>query len=122
MSGEYPDAEIDKLIETFTMSGFQGKQTILNGELIDNDIRLSEQIRETVDEVRHIAKQGNTRSMEIEKRKFLAKYMEVAELLGVSLTVEHLLPALLDIVSVDMIHRCYSSNKTRVQKIKGTLN
>jgi hypothetical protein len=22
MSGEYPDAEIDKLIETFTMSGF----------------------------------------------------------------------------------------------------
>ena len=41
---------------------------------------------------------GNTRSQEIEKRKFLTRYMEVAELLGVSLTVEHLLPALLEIV------------------------
>lgn len=100
MSGAYPDQEIDKLIETFTMSGFQGKQTILNGELIDNDIRLSEQIRETVDEVRQMQKLGNTRANQVEKRKFLVRYMEIAELLGVSLTVEHLLPCLLDIVRV----------------------
>jgi hypothetical protein len=41
MSGEYVDAEIDKLLETFSMSG-QFKNTIVNGEYIENDIRLSE--------------------------------------------------------------------------------
>lgn len=41
MSSEYPDAEIDKLLETFSMSS-NFKNNIVNGELIDNDIRLSE--------------------------------------------------------------------------------
>jgi hypothetical protein len=41
---------------------------------------------------------SNTRSSEVEKRKFLARYMEVAEVLGVGLTVEHLLPCLDELV------------------------
>lgn len=51
--GENPDAEIDKLLETFSMSGqlFSNKN-ILNGEFIENDIRLNENIRETIEEVK----------------------------------------------------------------------
>ena len=48
---EYPDAEIDKLLETFKMSG-NFKNDILNGEFIENDIRLSEAIRETIEEIK----------------------------------------------------------------------
>ena len=54
MSGDYPDEEIDKLIETFKMSGSKEKQKIFNGELIDNDIRLSENIREAIEEIRSV--------------------------------------------------------------------
>jgi hypothetical protein len=42
MEYDYPDAEIDKLIETFAILGLQGRQNIYSGEMIDNDIRLSE--------------------------------------------------------------------------------
>ena len=37
---EYPDAEIDMLIQTFQMSGrgTTSKQQILNGEIIENNI------------------------------------------------------------------------------------
>lgn len=42
---------------------------------------------------------ANTRTSEIEKRKFLGKYMDVAETLGVSLTVEHLMPCLNELVN-----------------------
>jgi hypothetical protein len=48
---EYPDAEIDKLLETFKMSG-NFKNDILNGEFIENDIRLSEAIREAIEEIK----------------------------------------------------------------------
>ena len=53
--GEYPDAEIDKLLETFSMSGqlFQNKN-ILNGEFIENDIRLNENIRDAIEEIKQI--------------------------------------------------------------------
>ena len=38
MSSDYPDAEIDKVLETFSMSGqLAGTNKILNGEYIDND-------------------------------------------------------------------------------------
>mmetsp|Transcript_304 Transcript_304/g.335 ORF Transcript_304/g.335 Transcript_304/m.335 type:complete len:120 (+) Transcript_304:517-876(+) len=96
--GEHPDAEIDKLLETFSMSGslFSNKN-ILNGEFIENDIRLSESIKEAIEEVKQIQKQGTTRTSEMEKRKFLQRYMEVAETLGVALTVEHLLPCLTEL-------------------------
>ncbi len=71
MRSEYPDAEIDKLLETFSMSG-NFKNTIVNGELIDNDIRLSESIRETIDEIKQLLKtpQGN-KLADVDKRKFL---------------------------------------------------
>lgn len=98
MENDYPDAEIDKLIETFSMLGLQGKQKIYSGEMIDNDIRLSEQIREALDDIRTLMKSSNTRSNDIEKRKFLQRYPEVAELIGVSFTVDYLLPALSEFV------------------------
>lgn len=91
MSGEYPDAEIDKLLETFSMSG-QFKNTIVNGEYIENDIRLSEEIRETIEELRLMARPGATR--DFEKKKLLNRTIEIVELLGVTLAVEHLLPTL----------------------------
>ena len=49
MANPYPDAEIDKLLETFKISG---KNDILNGEFIENDIRLSESIREAIEEIK----------------------------------------------------------------------
>lgn len=54
-NGEYPDAEIDKLLETFNMSGqlFSNKNPlILNGEFIENDIRLNENIRDAIEEIK----------------------------------------------------------------------
>lgn len=98
MANEYPDAEIDKLLETFKMSG-NFKNDILNGEFIENDIRLSEAIREAIEEVKLVQRAPNNKSGDLEKRKFLQRYMEVADLLGVSLSVEHLLPVLLELVS-----------------------
>ena len=52
MSSAYVDEEIDNILETFgsrlqSSSGF-------NGEMIDNDIRLSEQIREAIEELKNI--------------------------------------------------------------------
>lgn len=76
------------------------KNDILNGEFIENDIRLSEAIREAIEDIKTIQKVPLNKKGDMEKRRFLARYTEVAELLGVSFTVEHLLPALLEIVSV----------------------
>jgi hypothetical protein len=96
---EYPDAEIDKLLETFKMSG-NFKNDILNGEFIENDIRLSEAIREAIEEIKIVQKISMSRGGDLEKRKFLQRIGEISELLGVGLTVEHLLPAILEIVSI----------------------
>lgn len=52
---EYPDAEVDKLLETFKMSG-SFKNDILNGEFIENDIRLSEAIREAIEDIKEVQK------------------------------------------------------------------
>lgn len=91
------DAEIDKLLETFSMNGqlFNNKNI---GEFIENDIRLNESIREAIDEIKQILRPSTTRTSEVERRKFLNRYMDVAETLGVGLTVEHLLPCLDEMV------------------------
>lgn len=53
MSSDYADDEIDKLIETFSMSGNIFKNTnVANGEYIENDIRLNESIRDAIDEIK----------------------------------------------------------------------
>ena len=91
---EDPDAEIDKLLETFSMSGLSMKNTITNGEFIENDIRLNENIREAIDEIKTVQRPANNKILENEKKRFIQRYMDIAEMLGVSLTVEHLLPAL----------------------------
>jgi hypothetical protein len=51
MANEYPDAEIDKLLASFKLTG---SNDILNGDFIENDIRLSEQIREAIEEIKLI--------------------------------------------------------------------
>jgi hypothetical protein len=97
LTHKYPDADIDRLLESFKSSG-SFKNDILNGEFIENDIRLSESIREAIEEIKQVQRPSINKSSELDKRKFLQRYHEIAELLGVSLTVEHLLPAILEIV------------------------
>jgi hypothetical protein len=54
MSNDYPDAEIDKLLEAFKITGGDYNNDILNGEFIENDIRLSEAIREAIEEIKFV--------------------------------------------------------------------
>ena len=101
------------------------KNTIVNGEFIDNDIRLSEAIRETIDEIKQMQRPAQNKTAENEKRKFLLRTMEIAELLGVSLTVEHLLPAINEIVDhiIGFNEWLYSSSKIKAQmQTKATLS
>ena len=57
----------------------------------------------------------------IERRKFLQRYIEIAELLDVVLTVEHLLPCLYEIVkNIKIIYPFCSLNKMTEQVIKNT--
>jgi hypothetical protein len=102
MENSYPDAEIDKLLETFggSSSAFKMNINTINGEYyIENDIRFSEAVRDAIDEIKHMQRQGPpTKTAEAERRRFLSRQMEIAETLDVSLTVEHLLPALNEIV------------------------
>ena len=78
MKGEYPDAEIDKLLETFDMNGMLSKN-MLNGEFIDNDIRLSDAIRDTIDEIKLMERSDLTKTGCPTKKAFLMRYIEVAE-------------------------------------------
>lgn len=71
MQNAYADEEIDKLIETFSMLGYKGTQKIHSGELIDNDIRLSENIRNALDDIREIQRMPFNRQGDIERRRFL---------------------------------------------------
>ena len=80
------------------MNGSINNGNFLNGEFIENDIRLSESIRDAIDDIKHMQRPASNKSGIIEKRRFLQRYMETAELLDVSLTVEHLLPCLYEIV------------------------
>lgn len=70
MSFDDTDAEIDKLLETFSMSGFN-MMKISAGDFIENDIRLTEQIRDAIDEVKQLARPAASKNQEMEKRKFL---------------------------------------------------
>lgn len=104
MTSEYPDAEIDNILETFSMSG-SFKNNLVNGEFIENDIRLSESIRETIDDIKIMSRPSNNKTADNDKKKFLGRMMDTAELLGVGLTVEHLLPAIQEIVrGIDFDH------------------
>lgn len=60
------------------MSGNFFKNDILNGEFIENDIRLSESIREALEEIKHVVKKANHKGREIETRKFIGKINENA--------------------------------------------
>jgi DNA topoisomerase VI subunit B len=70
---------------------------ILNVEYIENDIRLSEAIREAIKDIKLSLRPNTNKSSELDKRKFLQKYYETSELIGVSLTVEHILPCLIEL-------------------------
>jgi hypothetical protein len=51
-SHDYPDAEIDKVLQSLKDKGVVFSNDILNGEYIENDIRLSEAIREAIEEIK----------------------------------------------------------------------
>ena len=94
-SGEYVDAEIDKLIETFEASGFpNGANVMIDGELIENDIRISELIRDHIDEIKRIKKRS---TINVDRKEFLETYSEVADEIGVPYVVEYLLPCLVEV-------------------------
>ena len=103
LSGEHPDAEIDKLLETFGVQvsqiGLIPMQNFFKGEIIENDMRVREELREQIDEVRAIFKNWTSdKTSETTRKLFLMQLPETADSLGVSLAVEHLLPGLLDIM------------------------
>ena len=75
----YPDEEIDKILQSFKDKGVVFKNDILNGEYIENDIRLSDAIREAIEEIKLTQRINNSKSAEIEKKKFLEKYYQTAE-------------------------------------------
>lgn len=64
MSNEYPDLEIDKLLEAFKLTGGSFNNDILNGEFIENDIRLSEAIRDAIEEIKIVQKPNSSKSAE----------------------------------------------------------
>ena len=49
---DYPDAEIDKILQGFKDKGVVFNNDILNVEYIENDIRLSEAIREAIEDIK----------------------------------------------------------------------
>lgn len=71
----------------------------LNGSGEVGDARLSEEVRDTIDEIRLIFQHWNTEKVNDKmRRSFLMTLSEQADYLGVSLAVEHLLPGLIGIV------------------------
>lgn len=76
LSGEHPDAEIDKLLETFGIQVSQIGQisfkNIFNGEILENDMRLGQELSAAIDEVKSICKNWtNPRTTESSKKQFL---------------------------------------------------
>lgn len=103
LSGEHPDAEIDKLLESFGVQisqiGLIPTSNFFKGEIPEQNERLGEEIREQIDEKRFIYKNWSTDKLtDKQRKKFLNKLSEQAELLEVSLCVEHLLPGLIGII------------------------
>lgn len=100
MDSSYADEEIDNILETLGSKLSTLGSVGSAGEFLDNDIRLSDAIREAIEEIKKVQRPQNNKSGEMERRHFLSTYMDTAELLGVSLAVEHLLPALIDLVKI----------------------
>ena len=74
-------------------------QNFFNGEIIENDMRMREELREQIEEVRAIFKNWTSdKTSETTRKLFLMQLAETADSLGVSLAVEHLLPGLLDVI------------------------
>ena len=76
LSGEHPDAEIDKLLETFGVQvsqiGLIPMQNFFNGEIIENDMRVREELREQIEEVRAIFKNWTSeKTSETTRKLFL---------------------------------------------------
>ena len=53
------------------MNGSNNSGNILNGEFIENDIRLSESIRDTIDDIKHLQRSASNKTGIIERRRFL---------------------------------------------------
>ena len=69
------------------------------GEIPEQNERLGEEIREVIDEKRFIYKNWSTDKLtDKQRKKFLSKLTEQADILGVALSVEHLLPGLIGIL------------------------
>ena len=67
--------------------------------MIENDLRVREELREQIEEIRAIFKNWNSdKTSETTRKLFLMQLADTADSLGVSLAVEHLLPGLLDII------------------------
>lgn len=80
MEAENPDEEVDKLLETFEMSGIMKNNQVFNhGEFIENDIRINEVIRDLIDEIKSYQRPATNKNQELERRTFLQRYMEFAE-------------------------------------------
>lgn len=74
-------------------------QNFFKGEIIENDMRVREELREQIEEIRVIFKTWNSdKTSETTRKLFLMQLADTADSLGVSLAVEHLLPGLLDII------------------------
>ena len=103
LSGEHPDTEIDQLLESFGVQisqiGLIPTSNFFKGEIPEQNERLGEEIREVIDEKRFIYKNWSTDKLtEKQRKKFLSKLTEQADILGVALSVEHLLPGLIGIL------------------------
>ena len=62
-------------------------------------MRVREELREQIEEIRVIFKTWNSdKTSETTRKLFLMQLADTADSLGVSLAVEHLLPGLLDII------------------------
>jgi hypothetical protein len=69
MDGSYADEEIDNILETF--AGKLNSAASFNGEYLDNDIRISENIRETIDEIKQLQRAAGNKAGELDRRRFL---------------------------------------------------
>lgn len=101
LSGEHPDTEVDKLLESFGVQVNQIGLIPINNFFKGQQITeaLGDELREKIDEIRLIYKNWSTvKITDVTRKNFLAKLSELADFLGVSLAVEHLLPGLLDLV------------------------
>lgn len=79
MNGADADAEIDKILETFQATGLLASSIALNGDFLENDIRLSENIREIIDEIKMVQRPNTNKAAILDKKRFLQRYMEKAE-------------------------------------------